>query len=320
MRKKGDKYLISTLPREATHNVYKKPNAEEHQAIPMTITTELWHEKLFSTISFLNPWSKARRDSRKVIREVKALLLKLEPELQKAEATGDVTKVEKVSMHMVKLHQQIALQLLDELVQVRLALAKQLKLLSAAKRDLHSNKHIQPADREKYSREIETGIASILDIINKLFQNLTSLESINTSLKQNLHEDTLAQIVKSEMIQATQEVKVTVKEEERVEREAASSDSAELSKDLDRLLKDMKEQNEELKKALGDALQLFQKNIASLRTQESHVRDLIEQQGFPKGIGEALITADERALKDIHQKLLVEIEKKRREMSAAEHA
>jgi hypothetical protein len=220
--------------------MFIKSDVRETVAILMTITTEMWHERLSAWLSFFNPASKARRDSRKVMREVKMLLTKLEPATQKAEATHDATAFEKTSLKVDKMHETIALQLIDELVQVRLSLAKQLKLLSAAKVYLHRNKRISDAEKEKYTGEIEQCIASITAIINKLFQDLTSMSSINMSLKQDLHEDTLAQIIKGETINESKDLSKTAKQETKVERDAASGDQKDLSSDLKNLLDDIK--------------------------------------------------------------------------------
>ena len=280
--------------------------------------------------SFLfKPEAQEYRDARYVRRDENQRPA-VEQHLTQAEASGDVSKVLRFSKKNIALDKKEGNTLMDQAVQVRLSLTRQLKLLNyvrdAVKMDLHTDASLDEKRKNEILTQFETefeGTRKEMEaIIQSIFQGETSFNSINVTLKNLQKLDVKSRELCYAYLMAKREARRSIRAEKGLKSKARSAkevESPSFMKRVNAFREHQKQEMEFLKKATAYTLNMLQSDRDDLDKKQKHIKDLMEHQGFPKGIGEEIVKDYDTALLDLQKVIHDDISKERIAESQFEH-
>jgi hypothetical protein len=268
------------------------------------------------------PQNTAVRDERGMQRDITREGA-LEGRLAEAEMKHDATRVGKIMTEISKLDRRRAYRLFDALVQVRLIIARQLRLLEDIKTTIDRDQELSAEQRSEVDRKLEEDRNRIEGLLNEMFERETSFTSINVTAKKLLGVASQARESYFEFIKARRTTGRTNRDERRLARDARGVTKKNLDlfeRHIVLFDKHLEEELAWLRKASADTILLLQDDVADITAKETRIKQLMAVSGFPKPIGQEILASYDATLLDTHRRLLEEIAKKRIEISAAKRA
>ncbi|HIH24833.1 TPA: hypothetical protein HA251_07410 [Candidatus Woesearchaeota archaeon] len=243
--------------------------------------------------------------------------------LAQAEAKGDVSLWKKEENRLDKELASEGKRLFRLLRNIRLITHTQLMYLRIIASEVHDDKTLSDRDRQAVLERIAAYRKELGKLVNTIFREETSFESINLSAKNLLQISSLARELFFETKMGGRAARRATSLEKKLASNARKggwvlSDNG--KKYLKRFEAMFNEELERMTKEAESIILLLRDEESAIKSQIEHIRKLVHDEGFPPDIGKETEDIYRRELETFHRQLQEEIAKKRIELSDVERA